>query len=128
MVECRCSYWFPKKSDFKLVELAACSYYENLLSAGVKIFFYRKGFIHAKTLVVDRRLAVIGTANMDFRSFDLNFEVNAIVYDGELAQSLATVFDNDVKDSILLEKSAWEKRALSRKFLEKIARLVSPLL
>ena len=78
----------PEKSDSSLVELAACSYYEDLLSAGVKLFFYQKGFIHAKTLVVDRKLAVVGTANMDFRSFDLNFEVNAIVYDGELANHL----------------------------------------
>ena len=118
----------PEKSDSRLVQLAACSYYADLLSAGVKIFFYQDGFVHAKTLVVDKKLAVIGTANMDVRSFDLNFEVNAIVYDGELAASLANVFNADIKDAILLDKDAWSNRSISRKFLEKIARLVSPLL
>jgi cardiolipin synthase len=118
----------PEKSDSRLVGLAGCSYYAELLSAGVKIYFYQKGFVHAKTLVVDRKLAVIGTANMDVRSFDLNFEVNAIVYDGELAGSLADVFDADIKDAVLLESSAWSNRSIIRIFLEKIARLVSPLL
>src|SRR4030095_11510767 len=118
----------PEKSDSKLVALAASSYYADLLAAGVKIFFYQDGFVHAKTLVVDKKLAVIGTANMDVRSFDLNFEVNAIVYDDELAASLANVFNADIKDAILLDRDAWSNRSISRKFLEKIARLVSPLL
>jgi len=118
----------PERSDSRLVALAASSYYADLLSAGVKIFFYRDGFVHAKTMVVDRKVAVIGTANMDVRSFDLNFEVNAIVYDDELAASLADVFDSDIKAAMLLEISAWSNRSVSRKFLEKTARLVSPLL
>lgn len=118
----------PEKSDSRLVQLAACSYYADLLSAGVKIFFYQDGFVHAKTMVVDKKIAVIGTANMDLRSFDLNFEVNAFVYDDELAASLANVFNSDIKDAILVDKDAWTNRSISRKFLEKIARLVSPLL
>ena len=118
----------PEKSDSRLVQLAACSYYADLLSAGVKIFFYQDGFVHAKTLVVDRKIAVIGTSNMDVRSFDLNFEVNAIVYDDELATSLANVFKTDIKDAILLDRNAWLNRSISRKLLEKTARLVSPLL
>ena len=65
---------------------------------------------------------------MDLRSFDLNFEVNAIVYDGELATSLANVFVTDIKDSMALEKSEWLNRSIGRIFLEKTARLVSPLL
>ena len=118
----------PEKSDSRLVQLAACSYYADLLAAGVKIFFYQDGFVHAKTLVVDRKIAVIGTANMDLRSFDLNFEVNALVYDDELATSLANVFNADIKDAILLDPEAWSNRSIRRKFLEKTARLVSPLL
>ena len=118
----------PEKSDSRLVQLAACSYYADLLAAGVKILFYQDGFVHAKTLVVDRKIAVIGTANMDLRSFDLNFEVNAIVYDDALATSLANVFNSDIKDAILLDRDAWSNRSISRKFLEKTARLVSPLL
>lgn len=118
----------PEKSDSKLVALAASSYYADLLAAGIKIFSYQDGFVHAKTIVVDKKLAMIGTANMDLRSFDLNFEVNAIVYDDELAISLANVFDADTKDAILLDNEAWLNRSISKKFLEKIARLVSPLL
>ncbi len=118
----------PEKSDSRLVELAACSYYGDLLSAGIQIFRYRKGFVHAKTLVADKNLAVIGTANMDFRSFDLNFEVNAIVYDEEFAKSLANVFDEDIKDAVQLVKSEWSDRSVFRIFLEKIARLMSPML
>src|SRR6187402_1204769 len=118
----------PEKSDSRLVQLAACSYYADLLSAGVKIFLYQDGFVHAKTLVIDKKIAVIGTANMDVRSFDLNFEVNAIVYDDELATSLANVFIADIKDAVLLDRDAWLNRSVGRKFLEKTARLVSPLL
>jgi cardiolipin synthase len=118
----------PEKSDSKLVELAACSYYDELLNAGVNIFFYRKGFVHAKTMVVDKKMSIVGTANMDFRSFDLNFEVNAIVYDIAFALQLADAFENDTIDAVLLEKTSWEKRSVFRKLLEKIARLVSPLL
>ena len=65
---------------------------------------------------------------MDVRSFDLNFEVNAIVYDDEFAASLANVFIADIKDATLLDREAWSNRSVSRKFLEKTARLVSPLL
>jgi cardiolipin synthase len=118
----------PERSDSKLVEMAACSYYDALLAAGVRVHFYKKGFVHAKTIVVDRKLAMVGTANMDFRSFDLNFEVNAIVYDAEFANTLAIAFDIDKRDSELLDTAVWTKRSVFRKFLEKIARLVSPLL
>jgi len=118
----------PEKSDSRLVALAASSYYDDLLAAGVKIFFYQDGFVHAKTLVVDKKIAVVGTANMDLRSFDLNFEVNAIVYDDELATSLANVFYSDIKDAELLDISEWSNRSITKKFMEKTARLVSPLL
>ena len=118
----------PERSDSRLVALAASSYYSDLLAAGVKIFFYQDGFVHAKTLVVDKKIAVVGTANMDVRSFDLNFEVNAIVYDDELASSLANTFYSDIKDAILLDKETWANRSIIKIFLEKVARLVSPLL
>jgi cardiolipin synthase len=110
----------PEKSDSKLVELAACSYYDELLNAGVNIFFYRKGFVHAKTMVVDKKMAIVGTANMDFRSFDLNFEVNAIVYDIAFALQLANAFENDTKDAVLLEKASWEKDQFLESYWKKL--------
>src|SRR5690606_19996062 len=85
----------PKVGDSKLVNIATQSYFEDLLAAGVKIFLYKKGFIHAKTFVTDRKLASVGTANLDLRSFDLNFEVNALVYDENFATELAESFDED---------------------------------
>ena len=118
----------PFESDSKIVQFAACSYFEQLLDAGVQLYFYKKGFVHAKTIVVDKKVAIIGTANMDIRSFDLNFEVNAIIYDKEIANNLATIFENDLKDAELVNKIQWSQRSFSRKFLEKTARLVSPLL
>lgn len=118
----------PGISDSLLVNFAARSYYKELLKAGVEVYLYKKGFVHAKTLVADRRIAMVGTANMDFRSFDLNFEVNAIVYDHEIASELSDVFYEDIKDAEKLDIEIWNSRPKLKQLFEKIARLVSPLL
>lgn len=118
----------PETSDSKIVQFAAYSYYDDLLDAGIQLYFYKKGFVHAKTIVIDRKMAIVGTANMDYRSFDLNFEVNAIVYDTELANTLANIFNADLKDAELIDRLKWSQRSVTKKFLEKTARLVSPLL
>lgn len=118
----------PYDSDTIFVNSAASSYYSELLNAGVKIYLYKKGFMHAKTMIADRKISVVGTANMDHRSFDLNFEVNAIVYDKDFANELRTTFKNDLKDSIKIDQVEWENRPVYRKLLNKIARLVSPML
>ena len=104
------------------------SYYVDLLKAGVDIYQYTKGFVHAKTLVADSKVAIVGTANMDFRSFDLNFEVNAIVYDVATANELRNVFFDDLKNAEMLDATAWANRSRFKQLLEKTARLVSPLL
>jgi cardiolipin synthase len=118
----------PGKSDSILVNSAARSYYNDLLKAGVEIYQYQKGFVHAKTMVTDKKVAIVGTANMDFRSFDLNFEVNAIVYDTEIASELSEIFYDDLKDAIRIDAEQWANRPLYRQLLEKAARLLSPLL
>jgi cardiolipin synthase len=118
----------PGISDSRLVNHAARSYYEDLLNAGVDIYQYKKGFVHAKTMVTDTSIAIIGTANMDQRSFDLNFEVNAIVYDPEIANQLKSVFFEDLKDAERIDVTAWNERAWYKVLLEQVARLVSPLL
>ena len=118
----------PGKSDSILVNSAARSYYDDLLKAGIEIYQYKKGFVHAKTLVADRKIAVVGTANMDFRSFDLNFEVNAIIYNMETANELADVFYNDLKDAEKIDELKWTQRSMLKKLWQKTARLVSPLL
>ncbi len=118
----------PGISDSKLVNAAARSYYTDLLKAGVEIYLYKKGFVHAKTLVTDKKMAIVGTANMDYRSFDLNFEVNAIVYDEEIAKELTDVFYSDIKDAEKIDADEWEDRPLYKQLMEKTARLISPLL
>ncbi len=118
----------PGISDSILVNYAARSYYGDLLKVGVQIYQYTKGFVHAKTLVADSKIAIVGTANMDFRSFDLNFEVNAIVYDVEIANELRNVFYDDLKNAEMLDAAAWDSRSKFKQLLEKTARLVSPLL
>ena len=118
----------PGKSDSILVNSAAISYYDDLLKAGVEIYRYTKGFVHAKTLVADRKIAVVGTANMDYRSFDLNFEVNAIVYDEATANELADVFFEDIEDAEKMDQEKWESRSTMKKLWQKTARMVSPLL
>ncbi len=118
----------PRKSDSHLVNTAARSYYEELLKADVKIYRYTKGFIHAKTIVIDREVGMVGTANMDTRSFDLNFEVNAIIYDKPTADQLAKDFYEDLKSAPEIDPVEWFQRPWYKKLLEKIARLVSPLL
>lgn len=118
----------PGISDSKLVNAAASSYYTSLLKSGVEIYRYNKGFIHAKTMVIDDEIAIVGTANMDVRSFDLNFEVNAIVYDEEIANQLRTTFYNDILDATKINLDEWEKRSVFQKFMEKLARLFSPML
>lgn len=118
----------PGKSDSRMVDLAARSYYENLMRAGVEIYEYTKGFVHAKTLVADGSLSVIGTANMDHRSFDLNFEVNSVVYDAEIGSRLTKVFYNDLLDAERIDLAEWQQRSIFKLFPEKVARLFSPLL
>jgi cardiolipin synthase len=118
----------PGKSDSFLVNAAAKSYYDDLLQNNIEIYQYEKGFVHAKTFVADRSLAIVGTANMDFRSFDLNFEVNAIVYDSEIANQLTDIFYEDLKNAEKIDPAAWSSRPLTQQLVQKTFRLVSPLL
>ncbi|MEO8932867.1 MAG: cardiolipin synthase [Xanthomarina sp.] len=118
----------PGDSDSKVVNAAACSYYAELLKSGVEIYRYQKGFVHAKTMVVDNEIAIVGTANMDVRSFDLNFEVNAMVYDEEISNQLRIAFYQDVAFSTKIDVKEWLQRPTIYRFLDKLARLFSPML
>lgn len=118
----------PYKSDSRLVNLACQSYYEHVLEVGIEIYRYKKGFVHAKTMVCDNQVSIIGTSNLDSRSFDLNFEVNAIIYDAGLASEVKDSFYKDLKESEQLTLEDWKKRPTYRKLLEKIIQLFSPIL
>jgi cardiolipin synthase A/B len=118
----------PEISDSRLVNAAAWSNYGELLKSGVEIYLYQKGFMHAKTMVVDNNISVVGTANMDHRSFDLNFEVNAVVYSGEFAEQIRKSFHADLSNSKRIYYEQWKSRPVYVKLFERTARLLSPLL
>jgi cardiolipin synthase len=118
----------PKTSDSKIVDNASAFYFNRLLRSGVEIYQYTKGFIHSKSMIIDNTISILGTANMDIRSFDLNFEVNAILYDGELTKQMKDQFYEDLKNADQINKNEWEKRSIFTQLLESIARLFSPIL
>lgn len=118
----------PMNSDSAFVNTCASSHYEEMLEAGIEIYRYTKGFIHAKTMVCDNKIAFVGTANLDQRSFDLNFEVNAVVYNRSFAGQLAHSFSEDLKDSEKLEYHDWMQRPRWRKLVERVLYLFSPLM
>lgn len=118
----------PKKSDSWIAEYATNSYLEKLLEAGVEVYQYTKGFVHAKTMVIDDVFSTVGTANMDYRSFNINFEVNALVYDKPFAKELNQIFSSDLEHTTQLKLEEWKKRAKSTKLVEALARLAAPLL
>ena len=118
----------PGVCDSKLVNAASKSYYEDLLCAGVEVYVYKKGFVHAKTLVADGNLSIIGTANMDYRSFELNFEANVLLYDRTFAEELRSVFYKDLEEAEKIDKDEWCKRPASEQLPERLARLFSHVL
>lgn len=118
----------PNKPDHIFVYWASYSYIGELLKSGVKAYTYEGGFLHAKTLIIDEEIASVGTANMDIRSFQLNFEINAFVYDETVASSLTYFFKEDLKNSLEITKERYESRSKIIKIKESIARLLSPVL
>lgn len=118
----------PMTSDSKIVDHASAFYFNRLLRSGVEIFQYTKGFIHSKSMIIDDAISILGTANMDIRSFDLNFEVNAVLYDNELTEKMKSQFYEDLKFTKQIDKKDWEKRSIPTQLLQSIARLFSPIL
>jgi cardiolipin synthase len=117
-----------EKGDQRVVSLAQESYHEELLEAGVRAHLYREGFLHAKHLSVDDSVAVIGTSNLDIRSFALNAEVMLLVYDCDVAARLAAEQERYFANSRLLSLAEWRRRPFRRKVAQNLARLLSPLL
>ncbi|MBP2241179.1 cardiolipin synthase [Cytobacillus eiseniae] len=118
----------PQNPDKKIVFYASRSYFPELLEAGVKIYEYKKGFMHSKIVIVDEELASIGTSNMDMRSFHLNFEVNAFLYRTGSTQKLVTGYLDDLKSARRLEINKFKKRHIGFRIIESTSRLLSPFL
>ena len=118
----------PCKPDHPFVFWASLSYTGDLLEAGARVFTYMNGFLHSKLLIVDGRICSIGTANFDMRSFKLNFEINAFIYDPFIAKQLEETFNNDLIQSQERTIKWYQHRPLHMRFKESVSRLVSPLL
>lgn len=118
----------PGNPDHFFVYWASMSYLGELLEAGVKVYQYERGFIHAKVLTIDGKVATVGSANMDIRSFVLNFEVNAFLYDEGITQLLEEEFQNDLRSCVEITKEWYQRRRWWFKVHESVARLVSPML
>ncbi|GEC93168.1 cardiolipin synthase [Brevibacillus brevis] len=118
----------PGRPDHLMVFWATHSYLGDLLKSGVRCFLYEKGFMHAKAIVVDTQLSSVGTANVDIRSFKLNFETNAFIYDSQMAEELEELFVSDLADCREMTLGEYVNRPLRLRLLESLTRLLSPLL
>lgn len=118
----------PGKPDHPFVYWATYSYIGELVAAGARCYTYEKGFLHAKCLMTDGRVSCCGTANMDIRSFELNFEVNATIYDEDSTEILEDAFRKDLEDCREVTREVYESRNLWIRIKEQGCRLLSPLL
>ncbi|MDR3366750.1 MAG: phospholipase D-like domain-containing protein, partial [Prevotellaceae bacterium] len=117
-----------ERSDSSITQWASMSYIDTLLEAGVRVFLYSRGITHSKLLMADGEFCSVGTANMDVRSFEHNFEVNALFYDRPFTQRLEEIFLHDLQYSVELDLDSWQKRPLRERFMENLSRLLAPML
>ena len=118
----------PKKADAFITHKGTMSYLDELMKAGVKVYFYRAGFLHSKLWVADDEWASVGSTNLDFRSFEHNFEANAFFYDEKTVCTLKEIFLEDMKKCMTLSQKIWDKRSFKNKIIESVVRLLAPLL
>jgi cardiolipin synthase len=118
----------PASPDHPFVYWASLSYLGELLEVGVRCYLYRKGFVHSKLLMIDSLVCSVGTANMDVRSFKLNFECNAFIYDQKITKDLEAQYLRDIDDCVPLTQADYQSRGHWTKIRESVSRLLSPLL
>jgi len=118
----------PKLSDAPVVQAAGRSRYGDLLRAGVEIHEYTRGLLHAKTVTVDRSFALVGSANLDIRSFMLNFELSVLVYDDDFASQVHFLQASYIQDSERVSRSEWRRRGFWQVLIDNLSKLMSPLL
>lgn len=118
----------PAKNDSLMVKYASRAFYEELLTSGVKIYKFHGGLLHTKSIVVDEKIALVGTVNLDRRSFWLNFEMTMLIDNSEFAGELLTTQMHYLLESKQIKLSEWNKRSYFKKLLESCAYLFSPLL
>ncbi len=117
-----------ERSDSSITQWASMSYVETMLEAGVRVFLYSKGITHSKLLMADGEFCSVGTANMDVRSFEHNFEVNALFYDKNFTRQVEEMFVQDLRYCKEVLPHEWEKRPRRERFMENLSRLLAPML
>ena len=118
----------PVRSDSRFSDASTASYLQKTLEAGVRVFRYKNGFLHSKAMVIDDFISIVGSTNLDERSFEQNFEANAFIYDNTTAGKLKNLFLKDIENCEEITIENWTARNRSQKLKESFARLFSPLL
>ncbi len=118
----------PRKCDSTMLRYSSFSYIEECLQAGIKIYLYEAGMLHSKVLIVDDEFSTMGSTNFDFRSFEHNFEGNALLYSKRINAELKHIFQTDLRDSKRVSLPSWHRRPFFQKLLESLLRLLSPIL
>ncbi|MEG0949029.1 MAG: cardiolipin synthase [Bacteroidales bacterium] len=118
----------PIRSDTHLVQIGTYSYVRSMLKAGVKVYFYEPGFLHAKMIAIDDEFCTVGSTNMDFRSFEHNFEGNAFIYDRQVTRQMKNIFLRDQQNCKRMTLREWNSRPIRQKAFESVIRLFSPML
>jgi cardiolipin synthase len=117
----------PNKSDSVIGNWNSRSYISELLAAGVRVYLYDHGFNHSKFLVVDQVFSSVGSPNLDMRSFDLDFEITALIYDRKFATDLQKIYFEDLDNSVEVLHDLWEGRLRSERYKESLSRILGPL-
>jgi cardiolipin synthase A/B len=117
-----------RPSGNRLPDWAGNTYLADLVDAGVRVFLYEKGYLHAKTISIDAEICSIGSANIDIRSFSINYEMNAVLYSKRLAQQLEQDFEKDLSNCTEFDAAEYQKRNVAVRFRDSLARILSPLL
>lgn len=118
----------PRRTDSKLLHMASGSYLKECLLAGIKVYFYDFSMLHSKVIIVDDNFVTTGSSNFDFRSFEHNFECNALIYGEEFNRRMKDIFIEDQRLSTRLSLAQWRRRPVTTKALESLARLLAPIL
>ncbi len=118
----------PRRSDSRLLQLASFSYITECLKAGIKVYLYEEGMLHAKTMIIDEDFVTAGSTNFDFRSLENNFECNLLVFDSDFNRRMRDIFFSDIQHCSKLTYKAWHQRPWHQRLLESIVRLTAPVL
>jgi cardiolipin synthase len=118
----------PRGAEFSPAYRAASTYAADMARAGVTVLLYQGAYFHAKTVCVDSMLCSVGSANMDIRSFSINYETNLVIYDAKVTRRLEADFDADEQRCVVFSAASYEEQGRMSRFVDSMARLCSPLL